>query len=82
VIVTTPAPPQQAAGKPLVEFGPKVALVGIVALTKFTLTGVTVVSATTLSAIPSPLVSQAKVAAVDTVLPGRCSGKPVLLLKP
>jgi hypothetical protein len=44
--------------------------------------GVTEVSATTDSAMPSPFVSQASVAAVDTVLPNLSTGNPVLLVKP
>src|SRR5581483_9670411 len=82
VTVITAGPPQHADGKPEVEVAPKLADVGIVARSRLQLTGVTVVSATTVSAMPSPLVSQASVAAVVTVLPGRCSGTPVCDWKP
>ena len=70
-------PPQHAPGKPVVEFGPKLALTGIVARSRLQLTGVTAVSEITASGVPSPFVSQVSVAAVVTVLPGRCSGTPV-----
>src|SRR5213592_460215 len=70
VTVTVPAPPQHADGKPDVEVAPNEAEIGIVARTRLQLTGVTDVSATTVSGMPSPLVSQASVAAVVTVLPG------------
>lgn len=82
VTVTVPGPPQHAAGNPDVDVDPNDALTGIVALNRLQLTGVTFVSATTDSAIPSPFVSHASVAAVDTVLPGRCSGIPVSVWKP
>ena len=82
VTVITPAPPQHAAGNPLVEFGPNVADTGIVALTRLQLTGVTAVNATTDSAIPSPFVSHDNVAAVVTVLPGLCNGSPVSASNP
>src|SRR5436853_7295449 len=82
VIVIVPVPPQQAAGKPVFELMPNDAEIGIVAVIRLQLTGVTFVNATTVSGMPSPLVSQAKVAAVVTVLPGRCSGTPVELWKP
>src|ERR1041385_1543758 len=82
VTVTVPAPPQHAAGKPVVELAPNDADTGMVARTRLQLTGVTDVNATVVSGMPSPLVSQASVAAVLTVLPGRCSGTPVELWKP
>jgi hypothetical protein len=70
-------PPQHAAGKAVVEFGPNVALTGIVARIRLQFTGVTAVSTITASGTPSPFVSHVSVAAVVTVLPGRCSGIPV-----
>src|SRR5262245_45843042 len=82
VTVTVPAPPQHAAGNPLDDVVPNVGDTGIVARTRLQLTGVTLVSATTDSGIPSPFVSHASVAAVVTVLPGRCSGTPVSSPKP
>src|SRR5258705_4918946 len=84
VVVTSivDTPPQQAAGKPVVEFGPKLALTGIVARSRLQLTGVTFVSAITASGVPSPFVSHVSVAAVVTVLPGRCSGIPVSVWNP
>jgi hypothetical protein len=82
VIKIVPAPPQHAAGNPLVEVVPNVADTGIVALTRLQLTGVTLTSATVVSAIPSPFVSHDNVAAVVTVLPGLCSGTPVSASKP
>src|SRR5205085_9154417 len=82
VIVIVPVPPQQAAGKAVFELAPNDAEIGIVAVNRLQLTGVTLVKATTVSGMPSPLVSQASVAAVVTVLPGRCSGTPVELWKP
>jgi hypothetical protein len=82
VTVTVPAPPQHTPGNALVELGPNVALTGIVALTRLQLTGVTPVRAIVASAIPSPFVSHASVAAVVTVLPGLCSGIPVSDVKP
>jgi len=77
VTVTVPAPPQHAAGNPLVDVVPNVADTGSVALTKLQLTGVTFTSATVDSGIPSPFVSHDNVAAVVTVLPSLCSGTPV-----
>jgi len=77
VIVIVPAPPQHAAGNPLVDVVPNDADTGIVALSRLQLTGVTFTSATTVSGIPSPFVSHANVAAVVTVFPGLCSGTPV-----
>jgi hypothetical protein len=77
VIVTVPAPPQHAAGNPLDEVDPNDADTGMVPLTRLQLTGVTFTNATTVSGTPFPSVSQAIVAAVVTVLPGRCSGTPV-----
>lgn len=82
VTVIVPAPPQHADGNPLVDVAPNVADTGIVALTRLQLTGVTLTSATTDSAIPSPFVSHANVAAVDTVFPGLCSGTPVSASNP
>lgn len=79
---TVPAPPQHAAGNPLVEFGPNVADTGIVALTRLQLTGVTFVNVTTDSAIPSPFVSHDNVTAVVTVFPGLCNGSPVSASNP
>src|SRR6185369_7333109 len=49
----------------------------ITPVTRLQLTGVTLPSATVVSATPSPFVSQASVAAVVTVFPGLCSGNPV-----
>jgi hypothetical protein len=77
VIVIVPAPPQHAAGNPLVGVVPNDADTGIAAVSRLQLTGVTFTSATVVSAIPSPFVSQANVAAVVTVLPARCNGTPV-----
>ena len=82
VTVTVPGPPQHAAGNPDVDVDPNVALTGIVALIRLQLTGVTFVSAIVDSAIPSPFVSHASVAAVVTVFPGRCSGIPVSVWNP
>jgi hypothetical protein len=75
-------PPQHAAEKPVVEFGPKLALTGIDARIRLQFTGVTLVSAITASGTPSPFVSHVSVAAVVTVLPARCSGIPVSVWKP
>jgi hypothetical protein len=77
VIVIVPAPPQHAAGNPLDDVDPNDADTGIVALTRLQLTGVTLTNATTVSGTPFPSVSHARVAAVETVLPGRCNGTPV-----
>jgi hypothetical protein len=79
VVVTTivPAPPQQAAGNPVVDVVPKNADTGIVAVTRLQLTGDTFTNATVVSAIPSPFVSHDNVAAVVTVLPGLWIGMPV-----
>jgi hypothetical protein len=77
VTVTVPAPPQHAAGNPLDDVDPNDADTGIVALTRLQLTGVTLTNATTVSGTPFPSVSHARVAAVETVLPGRCNGTPV-----
>jgi hypothetical protein len=82
VTVTVPAPPQHAAGNPVVEFSPNDADTGIVALTRLQLTGVTLTNATVVSATPSPFVSHAKVAAVETVFPGLTIGTPVSDWKP
>jgi hypothetical protein len=79
VTVITPGPPQQADGNPVPGM---LANTGIVAVTRLQLTGVTFTNDTNDSAIPSPFVSQLSVAAVDTVLPGRCSGTPVSASKP
>jgi hypothetical protein len=77
VTVTVAGPPQHAAGNADVDVAPNVGLTGIVVLTRLQLTGVTFVNAITASAIPSPFVSHASVAAVVTVFPGRCNGTPV-----
>jgi hypothetical protein len=82
VTVIVPAPPQHADGNPLVDVAPNDADTGIVALIRLQLTGVTAVSATTDSGIPSPFVSHASVAAVVTVFPGLCSGTPVSASNP
>jgi hypothetical protein len=79
VISIVAGPPQHASGNAvpgLVEITFKVAL------TRLQLTGVTAPSTIVASGIESPFVSQASVAAVDTVLPGLCSGTPVSLEKP
>jgi hypothetical protein len=79
VIVSVPVPPQHASGNAV----PGRDANGFsVPLTKLQLTGVTAPSATTDSAIPSPFVSHASVAAVVTVLPGRCNGAPVCSSNP
>ncbi len=79
VTVNVAAPPQQAVGKAV----PGKAASGLnVALTRFLFTGVTAPSAIVASTMPSPLVSQARVTAVETVLPLRCSGTPVSDWKP
>jgi hypothetical protein len=81
VVVTTivAGPPQQAAGKAV----PGSVAIGFkVARTKLQLTGVTLPSTIVASGMESPFVSQAKVAAEVTVLPGLCRGTPVSLLKP
>jgi len=83
VVVTTtvPTPPQHAnVGLNAVPGNEVVA--GIVALTRLQFTGVTLVNAIVESPTPSPFVSHASVAAVVTVLPGRCSGIPVSVVKP
>jgi hypothetical protein len=77
VIVIVAAPPQQLTGNPDVDVAPNVVLTGIVALTRLQLTGVTGVNISVDSKTPSPFVSHARVADVDTVLPGRCNGIPV-----
>jgi hypothetical protein len=82
VTVIVPAPPQHAGGNPLDDVVPNDADIGIVALNKLQLTGVTLTSATTVSGTPSPFVSHASVAAVVTVLPGLCNGTPVSASKP
>jgi hypothetical protein len=82
VTVIVPAPPQHADGNPDVDVVPNDADTGIVPLTRLQLTGATFTNATTVSADPSPFVSHAIVAAVDTVLPGRCNGTPVSVWKP
>jgi hypothetical protein len=82
VTVIVPAPPQHAAGNPLVDVVPNDADTGIVADIRLQLTGVTFTSATVVSATPSPFVSQLNVAAVVTVFPGLCSGTPVSASKP
>src|SRR5580765_5433794 len=66
VVVTSivDTPPQHAAGNAVVEFGPKLALTGIVARSRLQLAGVTLVSAITDSGVPSPFVSHVSVAAV------------------
>jgi hypothetical protein len=81
VVVTfiVAGPPQHAAGNPVPG---KLAVTGIVAVIRLQLTGVTLVSTVVESAIPSPFVSHVNVAAVVTVLPGRCSGTPVSASKP
>jgi hypothetical protein len=76
VTVTIPVPPQHANGN-AVPGNP--AIVGNVPLTRLQLVGVTAVTAVTDSGTESPFVSHANVAAVDTVLPGLCTGTPVLL---
>jgi hypothetical protein len=82
VIKIVDGPPQQLAGNPDVDVAPNDALTGIVALTRLQLTGVTGVNVITASAVPSPFVSHDSVAAVVTVLPGRCSGIPVSDVNP
>jgi hypothetical protein len=79
VTVTNPGPPQHAAGNAVPG---KFAVTGAVAVIRLQLTGVTFVRTTTDSGIESPLVSHVSVAAVVTVLPGRCSGTPVSASKP
>src|SRR5215471_17804322 len=83
VVNTTDAgPPQHVPGNPDVDVGPNDALTGIVALTRLQFTGVTLVNTIVDSAVPSPFVSHANVAAVDTVFPGRCNGIPVSDVNP
>jgi hypothetical protein len=82
VTVTVPAPPQHAAGNPLVLVDPNDPDVGINPVIRLQLTGVTFVRATVVSAIPSPSVSHDNVAAVVTVLPALCSGTPVSAANP
>src|SRR5262249_28831804 len=85
VTVNFASPPQHAAGK-LEQFSnapcPPPAGGNTDARTRLQLIGVTFPSAMTASLIPSPLKSHASVTAVDTVLPGRCSGTPVSSVKP
>jgi len=50
--------------------------------TRFLFTGVTAVNGIVKSATPSAFVSQITASALDTDLPGRCSGTPVSALKP
>jgi hypothetical protein len=79
VIVSVAVPPQHASGNAV----PGRDASGFnVPLTKLQLTGVTDPNAITASRFPSPFVSQASVAAVVTVLPGRCSGAPVCSSNP
>ena len=79
VTVTVAGPPQHASGN---------AVPGIVAsgfnvpLTRLQFNGVTAPNAIVASAIPSPFVSHASVAAVVTVFPGLCSGTPVSVANP
>jgi len=82
VIVIVDTPPQHVAGNADVDVGPNDALTGIVALTKLQFTGVTLVNTIVDSAVPSPFVSHASDAAVDTVFPGRCNGIPVSDVNP
>src|SRR5262245_12388588 len=85
VTVNLANPPQHAAGKPE-QFNncpcPPPAGGNTDARTRLQLIGVTFPSAMTASLIPSPLKSHASVTAVDTTLPGSCSGTPVSSLKP
>src|SRR6185295_13586108 len=79
VIVSVPVPPQHASGNAV----PGRDASGLnVPLTKLQLTGVTFVNTITASRFPSPFVSHASVAAVVTVLPGRCNGAPVCSSNP
>src|SRR5215207_8462851 len=75
VTVSVPVPPQQASGNPLLDCA-AVALpiptVGIVACIRLQFLGLTLASTSVASGMPSPLVSQARVTAVVTVLPARC----------
>jgi len=82
VIVIVDGPPQHVPGNADVDVVPNDALTGIVALTRLQLTGVTPVNTITDSAIPSPFVSHANVAAVLTVFPGLCNGTPVSDVNP
>jgi len=81
VVVTriVAVPPQHASGKAVPG---RLASAGIVALTRLQFTGVTLVNTNVASATPSPFVSHVSVAAVVTVLPGRCSGIPVSVWNP
>jgi hypothetical protein len=72
-------PPQHAAGNAVPG---RLATTGIVARIRLQFTGVTLVSTITASGVPSPFVSHVSVAAVVTVLPGRCSGIPVSVWNP
>jgi hypothetical protein len=74
VTVTVPVPPQHAAGNAV----PGNVASGLnVPLTRLQFNGVTLVNGIVASAIPSPFVSHASVAAVLTVFPGLCNGIPV-----
>jgi hypothetical protein len=74
-------PPQHVNGN-AVPVNPDDAGPASVPLTRFLLIGLTAVSGIVKSATPSAFVSQITANALDTVLPGRCSGTPVSALKP
>jgi hypothetical protein len=80
VVRTTVATPPQHASANAVPG--RLASAGSVPLTRLQFTGVTLVNAIVASSVPSPFVSHVSVAAVVTVLPGRCSGIPVSVWNP
>jgi hypothetical protein len=79
VTVIVDTPPQHVSGNAVPGALDSTAAV---ALTRLQFTGVTFVNAIVASAIPSPFVSHASVAAVVTVFPGLCSGIPVSVWNP
>jgi hypothetical protein len=79
VTVTVAVPPQHTSGNAV----PGIVDSGFnVPLTRLQFNGVTAPNAIVASAIPSPFVSHASVAAVVTVFPGLCSGTPVSVVNP